>query len=134
MDVTTANRLYDEIAMIVGGCLHSMGRTLPDDQLALLATDVDRDAGVEIACAIGRLVLDTGDLAAMREAIEIQKDRVRSIMAMSAPNDPAFMTVHMRDMTAAKAKVQLMRLYVAGKTSALEHLYLRYEDARRRRV
>lgn len=134
MNVTTANRIYDEIAMIVGGCLHSMGRTLPEDQLALLATDVDRDAGVEIACAIGRLALDTGDLASVREAIEIQKDRVRSIMAMTGPNDPAFMTVHLKDMTEAKAKVQLMRLYMAGNMTSLEHLYRRYEDARRRRV
>jgi hypothetical protein len=112
MDITTSNRIYDEIALTVGMRLQDLGDALAADQIDILATDVDRDAGVDMACSLGRLAVDSDDRDAIDRAVEAQKDRIRSIMSMHAPRDPAFVAVQRQDLSEAKLRLRLLKAYI----------------------
>jgi len=112
MDITTSNRIYDEVSLTVGMRLADLGETLAPEQVRILATDVDRDAGADMACSLGRLALDCDDRDAIGRAVEAQKDRIRSIMSMHAPGDPAFVAVQRQDLAEAKLRLRLVKAYM----------------------
>ena len=133
MDVITANRIYDEIAMIIGSCLQEMGKGLKADQLALLATDSERNANIEdMACAMGRLVLDSNDLATIDDARLIQRDRALSLRDRF-PSDPSRLDAYMEEVSDANARSLLLAVYLTGNMERLEHVHEQYAKARARR-
>lgn len=123
MDIATSNRIYDEIALTVGMRLMDGGSALAADQIDILATDVDRDAGVDHACALGRLAIDSDDLGAVRRALEAQEDRIRSIISMHAPQDPAFVAVQRQDLSEAKLRHRLVKSYLANDRNGMLRSY-----------
>jgi len=112
MDITTSNRIYDEVALTVGMRLQDLGEALAPEQVDILANDVDRDAGIDMACSLGRLALDSGDGDAIVRAVEAQKDRIRSIMSMHAPGDPSFVAVQRQDLFEANLRLRLVKAYM----------------------
>lgn len=133
MDVITANRIYDEMALVIGSCLQEMGRTLTADGLATLATDGERDSGTEdVACALGRLMLDSGDLDGVRTAWIVQRDRALSLR-QTFPSDPSEAGSHMNEVSDANARTLLLAVYLSGNMARLEHVYDQYARARARR-
>jgi len=111
VDVITSNRIYDEIAMTIGMRLSDLGQKLDAEQTDVLASEVERDAGMDGICALGRLALDTDDVDSIDRAIEAQQDRIRSIISLHSPEDPVFVARQRNDLTDAKLRHRLLKAY-----------------------
>ena len=120
MDVATANRIYDEIAATVGRRLIDLGASLEGDSLDTLSTDREWESGVDPACALGRLYLDSGDISSVVLAIEAQDDRIRSLLSLPMKIE------HFVDLQDARLRRQLMAAFVRndqdGMASAFQEI------------
>ena len=123
MDITTSNRIYDEIAMTIGLRLSELGQILDAGKIDILSTDVERDAGVDMACALGRLVIDSDDVASMDRAMAAQQDRIRSAMASSVSQDTDLAEMQRHDISEAMLRSHLLKAYRRNDRSSMHNCY-----------
>lgn len=112
MDVETRDRLYDELTTTVGRRLLEAGTPISPEETDTLATDRERDAGMDAASALGRLIVDRGDVRAIRAAIVSQEDAIRSTMAMAGTGRTDFVATQRREVDEGHARRSLMTAYL----------------------
>ena len=113
MDVETRDRVYDELTTTIGNRLIEAGTPIAAADVEVLATDRERDAGTSPAAALGRLIVDCGNLRAIQAAIISQEDAIRSTMAMSATGRIGLDELQRRGIDEGHARRTLMVAYVA---------------------
>jgi hypothetical protein len=125
MDTQTSGRIYDELTATVGLRLTNVGMTIDADDVPTLATDQERDSGIFVSVLLGRLVVDRGDLPAIRTAAEAQDDRIRSLLSLEESADAATAAVQTRDLQDAQERRRLLDGFLCDDRAAMLHAYER---------